>query len=133
MLTEIATGDQDAALQSASDWLDGYLRKQYALPLTSYGADVTEMVCKRATWSLMRVRGFDPEDPADKEILLGAKEAKEWAEAVAKGEIEPNVTDSTPSFEEDAPILVGEDFRGWGFGTGRSSDDLFGYDSLCCG
>jgi phage gp36-like protein len=97
------TTQQNAQLLRASEFVDGYLRDQFVLPLTFWSSDVVQAVCDIAAYRLVCLRGFNPEkdglykDNFDSTIR--------WLEGIAKGHIAPDVTDassgSTPG--ESAP------------------------------
>lgn len=94
-LVSVSTGDQDSALQAASELADSYLGNRFELPLTLWGMDLRRCVCTIAAYDLMRVRGFNPE-AGDAEVFRDDyKDAIRWLEKVAKGEVTPiNVVDS---------------------------------------
>jgi phage gp36-like protein len=86
---------QNAQLLRASEFMDGYFKDQYLLPLQTWGADVVDKCCEIAAYRLVRLRGFNPE--ADGSYLTDYKMAIEWLESVAKGTISPDIVDATPS------------------------------------
>jgi phage gp36-like protein len=82
-------------LDAASDWLDGYLARQFTLPLTAWDLTVRDACAAWAALKVLTVRGFDPEQGKDKAVVDAAKRAETWAEHVAQGRVLPNVTDSS--------------------------------------
>jgi phage gp36-like protein len=113
-LTGVTTGNQDEALQRASDEASGYMTTRYTLPLTAWGRDLTGKVCDIAAWYLMKRKGFNPADPACAAILKGYDDAIAWLKGVASGAITPvAIVDSTTD-DDDAVFTVGtDDLRGW--------------------
>jgi phage gp36-like protein len=84
----------ELALDAASDWLDGYLAKQFTLPLLTWDMAVRDAPAARAALKILTVRGFDPDNPSDKAVVTAARDAETWADRVATGRIVPTVTDS---------------------------------------
>lgn len=93
----------EMALDAASDWLDGYLARQFTLPLVSWGADVSSAAAAHAALAILTARGYDPARGADVAIREGRDDAARWAELVARGAVIPTVTDSA---EEEAGIAA---------------------------
>lgn len=87
VIASIPTATQDEHLEKASRWADTRLRTRYPLPLApgSWGDDLKEIVCVRATWTLLCFRGFDPDKPIDAAVKLRAAEVKELLKDVAAG------------------------------------------------
>lgn len=105
----LASGtDPTAALVAASGTADGYLRKRYTLPLTAWDEEITRRVCHLAAFDLLTTRGTRPGDALDL-VTKRYDDAVKWFESVAKGLIEPSVTDSTPTFDEQHPVMGGGD------------------------
>lgn len=90
------TQAQTQSILGASEIADSYLRQQFALPLVSWGADLVQHVCWLAQYTLINLRGFNPESAADVNYLEKYKLAKKWFEDVAAGRVSPSVTDSSP-------------------------------------
>lgn len=72
-------------LRSASGIAWGYLANRFHPPLLTWGTELTQQVCAIAAWTLLRNRGFDPDKPADKAILLGYQQAIDWLKAFGAG------------------------------------------------
>lgn len=87
VIVSVPTATQDEHLEAASRWADVRLRTRYPLPLApgSWGDDLREVVCVRATWTLLCFRGFDPDKPQDAAVKLRATEVKELLKEVAAG------------------------------------------------
>lgn len=94
-LASFTSDQQQSALDSASAIADSYLSAKFTLPLTAYGTDLKEAVCKIAAYNLLSARGFNPESGADANIRLRYQDAISWLKGVAKGEITPQATDSS--------------------------------------
>jgi phage gp36-like protein len=94
--TGIATADQDAALDGASVFADGYLTQRFQLPLTSYGQDLKEAVANIAAYRIIAARGFSPEDADADQLRLRYQDAIGWLRDVSAGKVTPtNVADSS--------------------------------------
>lgn len=103
----------ERALDGGSDWLDGYLRRRYTLPLTAWDIAVREAAAAKTSLVIMQVRGYAPETGSNETIKDRFDEAARWAERVAQGWITPSVTDSS---EEDPAVDVAVSSRprrGW--------------------
>lgn len=126
-LSSVPSGTVTAALVAASGVVDGYMRKRYHLPLTSWDEDVTRATVHIATYDLLSLRGFAPAQGVDPLVVKRYDDAILWLRDVAKGLVEPGVTDSTPDHPEDHPIVTSGDvlFRA---GRGRFATST----SLCC-
>jgi phage gp36-like protein len=97
---ESAFGDVDptavqAALDAASTQADGYLANRFTLPVVTPSQDLKAAVCQIAAWNLLRRRGFNPEDLGAQAIRTGYEDAERWLRGVSKGEITPQLTDSS--------------------------------------
>jgi phage gp36-like protein len=111
-LTEIDDATRTASLEAASSLADGYLAVVYALPLSSYGSDLTRAVVSIAVYDLMVRRGYSA-DGADEEIRRRYEDAIRWLEKVAAGLISPDIIDDTPDQAEGGSFVVTMAKRGW--------------------
>lgn len=111
-------------LTSASGLLLGYLAKAYTMPLVSWGDDLREKVAAVANFTLMRLRGFDPTNPADQLLVKGYDDAIAWARDVARGLIEASdIVDSTPTELDLSPLVSSDDQAGWQWATASTIED----------
>jgi phage gp36-like protein len=111
------------ALTSASARVDSYLRSQFTLPLTQFGADIVEATCKIAAYELLAGRGYNPAAGSDPNVrqryedMVGTPGKSGWLEQVAKGLVNPDVTDSSPEPVEGRPgflpLPISASSRGW--------------------
>jgi phage gp36-like protein len=87
VIASVATATQDEHLEAASRWADTRLRSRYPLPLApaSWGDDLKEVVCVRASWTLLCFRGFNPDRPDDVALKLRAAEVERLLRDVAAG------------------------------------------------
>lgn len=120
-------------LDRASGYADAFLRDSYTLPFVApFDPGLVMAVCQLAVWWLLSRRGFDPENPGDKVVYQGYRDAMDWLKlvankkiAIAKNEanpvsLQPNVSSNTPrGYGElagdgatNAPIIPG--FSNWG-------------------
>jgi phage gp36-like protein len=94
------TNEQKAgAIVAASTLADGYLCGRFTMPLTAWGVDLTQAVCKIAVCDLMAAQvGFNPDEDQGKFLMGRRAEAVRWLEQVSRGAVTPmGITDSRPS------------------------------------
>jgi phage gp36-like protein len=92
-----------AALDSASNYADGYLRNRWSLPLISWDTSITEIVCRIATYNLLSTRGFNPASGGDSNVEDRWKRAIRDLELIEKQQITPLVTpqpDNSPGHDQ---------------------------------
>ena len=93
----------NAALNAAADLMDGYLRQRgVTLPLTAWGDAWTECNCRLAAETVLAVAGHNPQMGRDDVASVRAARSIAWLEKVALGQVNPGVTDSTPTDTSDA-------------------------------
>ena len=114
LTASVPGGDITAALDRASSWCDGYLRKAYTLPIVGTTGDLTRAVCMIAAWDILSAQvGFDPESAQNGVWRLRYEDAIRWLTDVAAGRIDAGLTDSTASTDENAPGVYTTEARGW--------------------
>ena len=87
-LGQIASGVQQAALDSGSDVADTYISASLMLPLlTPYPTSLIQAVCKIAAYELMSVRGYSGAAGADENIRLRYEDAVRWLKGIANKSI----------------------------------------------
>lgn len=111
-IADIATTTQDAALSSASRFMDGFLRAALALPLIAYGDDLRECCCVLAVETLIFGRGIAPGGigGADQPLIDRADRWRKWLGQVSSGKVLLDVTESAvgPVY---APEAVSDESR----------------------
>lgn len=105
-----------AVLDEASASVTSYLRKRYAPPYVSWGADVRRATIAIARLYLLERRGFGGTG-ADESIRAAAADVTTWLREVSRGEAEVEITDAT-SVEEATPLASSEAGLGWAAITG---------------
>ncbi len=113
-VASVSTGDKEAALDAASEWLHGQLGGRFKSPWQSWQDDAREVVCFRALSSIMGMRGFALTAGADTLIIRNRDEAERWAISVARGEVTPAIVgaaDQSPTY--DAPRILTQPLQGW--------------------
>jgi phage gp36-like protein len=108
------TGDIDDLLKKASAKFNTYARGRYKVPLTApYPDEVIEAVCVLAAYQVMTVRGYDPNNDADRAIedryrdLTGRPGQKGWLQDLAQGRVNLDIAaDTTPTTSEGGPIVI---------------------------
>ena len=118
-LSGIATATQEAALDAASAFADSYLRSRYgALPLTSYGVDLTQCVCALAAETILTTRGFDATRANGDSVTLRAENARTWLRDVSAGRAAVSGGNTTAAATpiaraSTAPSTSSSSERGW--------------------
>lgn len=128
------TGDLDSLLAKASAKFNTYARGRYATPfVVPYPDEVVEAVCWLAAYQLMTVRGYDPNNEADRAIedryrdLTGRPGQKGWLQDLSSGRVNLDIaTDPTPTASEGGPIVI------QGGGARCARHGVFGHSSDDC-
>lgn len=119
------SGDVEDHLQAASGTVDSYLRGKHALPLTSpYPQEIIQATCSIAAYSVLSIRGFDPEDGANRNVRARYEDAIRFLTAISKGDLNLALdADATPTVHDGRPIVrsktrnTSRRFRGLGTST----------------
>lgn len=103
----VSTGSQQAQLDAASTYAEGFLADQYHLPIVApYPIDLRMNVCSIAAFYLMTFRGYRP-GGSDDIIRQRYDDANTWLKGIAAGMISPSgITDSTVATHEGAPMVT---------------------------
>lgn len=112
-LAGISTDAQDAALASASEVADSYLRARFVLPLQSWGDDLRQAVCQITAWRLIATRGLDPSGNSHEVLRAGYEDAIGWLKRVTENTVSPSVTDSSSAGYTVSPMVSSQKSRGW--------------------
>jgi phage gp36-like protein len=129
-LEDISAEDGQAPpIEGTSDYMDGYLGKQFTLPLLAFGDDIKECCAVISAWRILRVRGLKPgENVEDNALYLDYKEKIRWLEQIAAGKVTPVVTPSpsptTGSTAPGGPMVMSNYSRGWQDDVGASPSGL---------
>jgi phage gp36-like protein len=98
-----------AALQSASDYADGFFRARWgaaSVPLLTWDSSVTDAVVKIAAFRLLKVRGFNPQSPQDAQFKADHDDAIDWLNKVQRQQAHPLVTLAAHAAPPVAPLLI---------------------------
>jgi phage gp36-like protein len=115
-LTGIPTQTIEDTILAISSEADSAFRSRYNLPLISWGVDVRSNVARIVAYELLVVRGFNPELGADTNIASRAEASRAWFRAVARQEMQADVTQSPPAARYDEPRIITQPKR-WGPST----------------
>lgn len=101
------TGDVLDHIAAGSSEVDTYLRGSHKLPLqVPYPIEIIKATCELAAYSILSIRGFDPENGADNNVRLRSRDRLRWLENLSKGKVQLSLTaDSTPTKHDGAPIV----------------------------
>ena len=92
--TPVAT--QQKLLDAANAKVDSYLASKFVLPLVSWSPDLVQCAAEIAAFSVIKYRGFDPEDPSDRIFQARADAQIAWLLLITKNELTVTVVDSAP-------------------------------------
>lgn len=115
VLATIANADQTAALTAMSEDIDEALRVAgYAVPLVSWSSAITRRVCEAASYQLLCVKGFQP-DELDENIRTRYEDYLAWKASVASRAllVIDQTQDATPTEDEYQPLVYSDEDRGW--------------------
>jgi len=115
-LPAVATADFSGNVQDYLDAsfgeLNTYLRSRYSLPFSAtVPIELVKAECVLAAYDLLSVRGFDPENGADSNIILRYKKTMSWLMAIAEGKVNLDI---------DADADAGRRARAFRVWSGRS-------------
>jgi phage gp36-like protein len=112
--TSITDTVKTAQIVAASGVVAGYVGKRFTFPLAQWGDDIRSAVAAIATFTLLKLRGFNPENPADQLVVKAYDDAIAWCRDVAKGLVEPSdIIDATPTEDDAAPLVLSDAIAGW--------------------
>lgn len=126
-LRTIDPSDLQAAIEAASDTIDGYLRSRYELPLVAWGKDITVICARLAVYQLVVVRGFNAARAGDEQIEKQYDVSLATLKDIPPGKYSPSVTDSSSAASPGASAPAGtvqvfsDSSRGY-FADSRSQD-----------
>jgi phage gp36-like protein len=87
----ITNGTLNSELETASEFIDSFLRGRYSLPLQSWGTDITQACCRITAYNVLIVRGYNPASGADVNIRMRYDDAVSWLNKVQRQQAHPNV------------------------------------------
>lgn len=100
-------------LLAASSEANAKIPREYALPIKYPYPDSLKMrVSEIAAYKFISQRGFDPDDPADKELKTNSDAARKWLDDLGKGTV-PDWIDATPDVFDGGAAVVSRPIRGW--------------------
>lgn len=106
---------KQAAIDWASDVMDGYIGAQFVLPLKNWGLDVRGCCARLAAIRLMQARGASPEDTDRIDEMLDRE--YRWLKGAASGTPALQVIDSSPDGKlgvpSSQPRIVSASSRGF--------------------
>jgi phage gp36-like protein len=95
------------AIAWASDEIDGYIAKRFALPLIApYAGDLKRRCAIIASFYLLTTRGFRVTGELNEMISKLYDDALKWLLSVSKGDISPTWIDSTPQLDEEGSLTA---------------------------
>jgi phage gp36-like protein len=99
IISDVSNDDVDDILEAVSRVADSYLSHRYALPLVSFGADLTINVCEIASFRLLVSKKLLAPMTNDYEVWRDrADAATRWFEGITKGHICPTgIVSATPA------------------------------------
>jgi len=114
VLEQFSCAQREAKIAAASSLADGYLRVQYAVPMTSPSGDLKIRVCHIAAYMILGELGFNPEAAPDQIVVKNYDDAIAWLKDVSAGRVVlVSTDDQTPSANEYGPDVDTDPPRGW--------------------
>lgn len=100
-------GDVIDHIAAASSVFDSHARGRYSVPLAvPVALEVVMCVCACAAYTVLSIRGFDPENEANVNVRMRYDDCKTWMKDLASGKVNlDNTADATPAKSEGAPIV----------------------------
>lgn len=114
VLGQFTTSQQAVKLAAAEAMANGYLRVQYAVPMTAPSGDLKIRVCHIAAYMILGELGFNPEAAPDQIVVKNYDDAIGWLKDVSAGRVALESTaDQTPTENDYGPDVAGDSPRGW--------------------
>ncbi len=113
-VASVSPTDKNAALDAASDWLQGQVDARFKTPWQSWTDAAREVVCFRAMAAIMGKRGYANTAGADANIIRNDEKAERSAISCARGETSLGIVgaaDQSPTY--DAPRIITQPQQGW--------------------
>jgi len=115
-LSTLSSGQLTGACARASAEMDGWFAQRYALPLVSWGADVTAIACDLAVYYALKMAGWVPETPANDPYQIAYDRAHAWLDKVARRVLTPSAVPGSNA-AGGMPLFFAQPRRGWGAGN----------------
>lgn len=111
----LTLAEKNAHLTAASGKIDEAIAMggRYTPPLTTYGAGVTGYCVDIARWTAIVRRGFNPDNPGDRAVLLAFEAAEKWLAKLEDGAAIAGVVDATPTDDDGAPAVASDARQDW--------------------
>lgn len=105
------TGDPVDHFYAGTTTVNSYLRGRYQLPLTPpFPGEIVNATAKLAAYSILSVRGFDPENAADVNIRMQYDDMVRWLERLADGKVTLDLrADASPGVHDGGPRVLSRD------------------------
>lgn len=101
------SGDPDDFVAAASGVVDSYLRARYKLPLSEpYPQEIKRATANLASYDFLSVRGFDPQQGFDGNVLIRYESTIKWLQDVANGKANlSGAADASPNSADGGPSV----------------------------
>jgi len=118
----VTTQQQQDALDAASSFIDAKLRARYGngpgasgpLLVAPFDPTIVRACAEMAAHSILVRRGFNPANPADRNIIDRKVAAERYLDQVERQSAHPIVnTNNVQSPANDAPRLISMPLQGW--------------------
>lgn len=111
------TDKSRALLQATADAADA-LNSTFKLPITAWGQSLRGRVVHRATYYLLKHRGFSPDSDADRLVIMDgglvledgrATAVEKWFQQISRGDLKPvEIVDQTPDTYEGGGFVISD-------------------------
>ena len=97
-------------LEASSRFADTYIASRTSLPspLVTWTTSLVQKVCEHAAYGVLKVRGFNPDDPSDAAVFKSYEAAVEWLQQIKEIQLTPDFVPVTP-----ATAMASDPPRGW--------------------
>jgi hypothetical protein len=123
----ITSAQIQSNLDASSGWAAGMISGRYSMPiLPPYPLPLVQAVVHMARYNILAVRGFDENNPADKNVVAANATAREWLLNVRRqaadidGVIESPAPTSQAQPQYADPLIVSSPLEGFGPSTRRA-------------
>jgi phage gp36-like protein len=114
LTSDITEDEMIFALVAASSLANGYLKRRYLLPITSWSYDLIQVICDIAAYNIAKRQGFNPE-VYDANWVNKYNAGIKWLEDVGNRREHPVIVSGGEPLAPTASTQgTQDDIRGWG-------------------
>jgi hypothetical protein len=116
---QLSTVQIQAQLDAASAWANSKMAARYSLPLLApFDISIVKAVVDIAAFELLKLRGFDPQNPGDAAAYAAWEAGRKFFDDVERQHAHPLVNESPrPTNQAQpqyaSPLVLGQQLQGW--------------------